>query len=137
MIACVANVEPDFFVEGNGFVERTLFLRVPVADVSTCRSKGQDGIVVERMYEVACKGLRLKARKMEMSEDYDSRPIKLLKFELRCQEVIILKAPKPLPKAFNRDGRSRIRSFERKGKTIMRGTHVNLERTARTRPKYT
>ena len=84
MIARDANVEPDVFANGQWLEYRTKILRVPVADVSACRSKGQDGT----------------NRKVEVVEDHDTKPHKLVRFEVKyqkeAQEVRILKVPKPL-----------------------------------------
>ena len=89
LMAC-ANMEP-------------MIKRVPAADVPTCRSKGPDGAEVERMCDkvMARKGPKANIRKVEVIEDYHSRPHKLVRFEVRCkkepQEVRILKVPMPLP----------------------------------------
>ena len=68
-------MEPETFVQGKWY-ERTMIIRVPAADVSTCRSKGPDGVEIKRMcdYVVACKGLKTKIRKVEVIRDYFSRP---------------------------------------------------------------
>ena len=55
-------MEPDSFVKGKWFDERTMIIRVPPADGSKCRWKGLDGVGAGRMYDyvVICKGLRSK-----------------------------------------------------------------------------
>ena len=80
-----------------------MIIRVPAADVSTCRSKGFDGVEIERIYAcvVPCKGPEAKNRKGEATEDFDSRPRTRVRFEVQCkkepQKVRIMKVPKPLP----------------------------------------
>ena len=88
LTACEATMEPDAFVQGKCFCERTMISRAPAADVSTCRSKSADGVEVERVcdYVVACKGLRSNVRKVKVIEDYDSRPLMPVGFEVRCKE---------------------------------------------------
>ena len=44
LMACDANMEPDTFVQGKWFTERTMATRVPATDVSPCRLKGPDGV---------------------------------------------------------------------------------------------
>ena len=45
-----------------------MIIRVPAADASTCRSKGPDGVDVERMYDylVACESLKTNIRQVEV-----------------------------------------------------------------------
>ena len=64
-MACDANMEPETFVQGKWFTERTMIMRAPAANLSTWRSKGPDGVEVERMwdYVVPCKDLKTKVRK--------------------------------------------------------------------------
>ena len=82
-----ANMEPETFAQGKWFNERATIIRVPAADVSTCRSKGPDGVEVEveRMYEyvVAWRGPDAKLQKGEVVDDFDSRPRKFVRFEVR------------------------------------------------------
>ena len=98
------HVMPVAQVQGKWVDEGTVTISVPAADVSTCRSKGEDGIgsgknVFERIYDyvVACKSLRSKIRRVELFEHCDSRPQKPVRFEVRCktapQQVRILKVP--------------------------------------------
>ena len=102
-MACDANVEPGTFIQGKWSKERTMIIRVPAADASTCRSKGPDGVEVERMcdYVVACRGGKTTNREGEVVEDFDSRPHKLVRFEVRCknepQKVMEFKLPTQLP----------------------------------------
>ena len=58
-----------------------MIIRVPAADISTCRSKDPDGVGKERMYDfvVACTGLKTSNREVEVVDDYDSRPHKPVK----------------------------------------------------------
>ena len=80
-----------------------MIMRVPVAGVSACKSKGPDGVQMERMknYVVACKCLKSNNRKVDVVEDFYSRPHKPVKFEVRCkketQQVRVLKIPKQVP----------------------------------------
>ena len=103
LISCDANMEPKTFIQGKWCSERAMIIRDPAADFSTCRSNGADEVEVGRMFEslVACKGLKAKLRKVEALENYDSRPLTLVRFEVRCkkeqQESRILKVSTPPP----------------------------------------
>ena len=68
-------MESTAFEQGKWFDDRTMIIRTAAADVSTCRSKGPDGVEGERMYDyvVACQGLRSKIRRVEGIEDCDTR----------------------------------------------------------------
>ena len=72
LLMCDAVMEPETCVQGKWFYDRTTIIRVPDADVSACRSKGPDGVEVERMCDnvVACKGPLTKIRKNDVVEDF-------------------------------------------------------------------
>ena len=103
LVACDANMEPETFLQGKWCRERAMIIRDPAADFPTCRSKGAHEVQVERMFDslVACRGLKAKLRKVEVLENYDSRPLTLVRFEVRCkkeqQESRILKVSTPPP----------------------------------------
>ena len=92
-MACGANMKPETFAQGKWFSERTMIIRVAAADVSTCRSKGPDGVEVQRMYDyvVACNDFWVKLRKVEVVDDYDSRPHKLVRSKICYQVLVVLK----------------------------------------------
>ena len=61
------------------FSEQThLFIKVPGEGVSTCRSKGLNGELIERSYDsvIASHSLQENIKKMEVKEDFESRPHK-------------------------------------------------------------
>ena len=62
LMACHADMQPESFVQGKWFNENTMIIRLPAADVSTCRSKGPDGVKGERMYDhmLTCRVIKTK-----------------------------------------------------------------------------
>ena len=87
LVACDANMSPED-------VEKSLWFRkermhvLASNGVSTCRSKGPKGERVEKTYDhvITCNGFRRKISKMEVVEDFESRPQKAVSFVLEREE---------------------------------------------------
>ena len=71
------DVEPDVFVKGK------------LHELRRADQKKKDRIEVERMCDcvVACKGMRTNIRKMEVVEDFVSRPHQHVRFEARSEDL--------------------------------------------------
>ena len=79
-----------------------MFIAASEEGISTCRSKGSNGELIERTYNViACQSLDEKTKNMEIAEDFESRPHKAVAFLIEkgkeLQEMRQLEMPKALP----------------------------------------
>ena len=103
-------------MKGKWFDEETMIIRVTAADVSTCRSEGHDGTKVERI--LLCgggKGWRSNIRKVDVIEDYDSSPCKLVMLDVS-------------PTKKNEDAEESRSSFALKWKKFWRSMELKEER---------
>ena len=62
--------------------EKCMFVEVPDEGISTCFSKGPKGELTEKTYDnvSGSQSLQGKVKRMEVVEDFDSRPIKVVAF---------------------------------------------------------
>ena len=80
--ACGANMCPEDFKKSLWFRSTDMFIKAPREGVSTCRSKGRNGELVERTYHcvIASHSLQGKIKNMEVVEDFESQPHKAVAF---------------------------------------------------------
>ena len=103
LIACDANMCPEDSKKSLRFRSRHMFIKAPREGVSTGRSKGPNGELIERTYDyvVASHGLQEEIKNMEVVEDFESRPHKAVTFLVeRNNEFQVWrdqKMPKMLP----------------------------------------
>ena len=102
LVACDANMEPEDVKKSLWFKNRYMFIEAP-GEVSACGSKGSNGELTERTYDnvTTSQSQWGKIKKMEVVEDFESRPHKAVTFleerDKELQEVRELKMPKALP----------------------------------------
>ena len=92
--------------------------------VSTCRSKGPDGELIERGYGyvIASHSLQVKVKNMEVVEDFESRPHKAVTFLVERDKEFQVLCEQEMPKALpgisggKLPGRSKVEKRKRKKK---------------------
>ena len=81
LIACDADMSPEDFERSLRFRKDQMHEIAPER-VSTCRSKHAKGEWMEKVYDyvVACSGLKGRISEMKVTEDFESRPHKVVTF---------------------------------------------------------
>ena len=62
LIACDADMCPEDFEKSLWLQSRHMFIKVPREGVSTCRSKGSKGLLIERTYDYVIASHSLKGK---------------------------------------------------------------------------
>ena len=80
--ACDAHLNPEEFKKSLWYQSRHMFIEATEEGVSTCRSKGPNGELIERTYDyvIASHSLQGKIKKIKVMEDVESRPHKAVIF---------------------------------------------------------
>ena len=80
--ACDAHLNPEEFKKSLWYQSRHMFIEATEEGVSTCRSKGPNGELIERTYDyvIASHSLQGKIKKINVMEDVESRPHKAVIF---------------------------------------------------------
>ena len=82
LIACDANTCREDFEKSLWFQSRHTFIKEPWEGVSTCRSQGPKGELIERTCDrvFTSRSLQGKIRNMEVVEDFEPRPYRAVSF---------------------------------------------------------
>ena len=85
LIACDANMCPEDFKKSLCFKSKHMLSEAPGQGVSTCISKGAKGEFIEITYHhvIASRRLQGRIKKMEVVEDFESRPHKAVTFMVK------------------------------------------------------
>ena len=79
LIACDANMFPEDFKKSLWFQSRHMFIEAPGDGVSTSRSKGLNGELIERTYDYVIAS-HSQIKTTQVVEDFESRPHKAVTF---------------------------------------------------------
>ena len=87
---CDANTNPEHFKKSLWYNSRHVFNGAPGEGISTWRSNGPNGELIERMYVyvIASHSLQGKIKIMEVVEDFESKPRKAVTFLVEREEEI-------------------------------------------------
>ena len=104
LVTCYANVTSEGLKKSLWSKERCMFTEVPEERMSTCRSKGPCGEMIERNVSIRhcqSKFARKNTKDMDVVENFESRPRKAVTFLVdrdgEIQEWCELKMPTALP----------------------------------------
>ena len=133
LIACDANMSPSDFEKSMKFQSKRMFIEAP-AEVSTCRSRGPEGDLIERAgdYVIASRSLRGRITRRKVVADIESRPHMAVSCVVEREKESrngANKVPKALPVISG--GKLRGRSKAAKGKEEEDEEKENQERQMR------
>ena len=112
-----------------------MFTKAPGEGVSTCRSKGSNGELIERTYDfvIASHSLQEKIKNMEVVEDFASRPRKAITFLVERDETFQVWREQIMPKALpgfsggKLPGRSKVEEGKEEEKGEEKGQEKKMD----------